>query len=258
MTETKDTTEKTIRGGVRKPLSLQRTVESGHVRQNFSHGRSKSVVVEKRRTRKLASPGGEPEAEAPVVEAAPEAPAPKKRPVKAEAPAQRESVRRAGRQNAVGRGARRPRPCSGRRPRPRGRRACRARKDGSLPRASPQLPAAARAKPERAPEARPATAKAEPLRRPDAGAGRRAPLGAKARPSLNPALQPREGGKPREIDIPVPPRAKPEVEAPKRSGPRCGSRRRRGGGRPRRAEGCASPAPARRSSRPTSGASASS
>ena len=53
MTETKDTTEKTMRGGARKPLSLQRTVESGHVRQNFCHGRSKSVVVEKRRTRKL-------------------------------------------------------------------------------------------------------------------------------------------------------------------------------------------------------------
>ncbi len=58
MTETKDTTDKTLRGGARKPLSLQRTVESGHVRQNFSHGRSKSVVVEKRKTRKLAGPGG--------------------------------------------------------------------------------------------------------------------------------------------------------------------------------------------------------
>ena len=32
MTETKDTTDKSLRGGVRKPLSLQRTVESGHVR----------------------------------------------------------------------------------------------------------------------------------------------------------------------------------------------------------------------------------
>ena len=62
MTETKDTTDKTLRGGARKPLSLQRTVESGHVRQNFSHGRSKSVVVEKRKTRKLGGPGGaEPE-----------------------------------------------------------------------------------------------------------------------------------------------------------------------------------------------------
>ena len=61
MTETKDTTDKTLRGGGRKPLSLQRTVESGHVRQNFSHGRSKSVVVEKRRTRKLAGPGAQSE-----------------------------------------------------------------------------------------------------------------------------------------------------------------------------------------------------
>ena len=52
MTETKDTADKTLRGAGRKPLSLQRTVESGHVRQSFSHGRSKSVVVEKRKTRK--------------------------------------------------------------------------------------------------------------------------------------------------------------------------------------------------------------
>ena len=72
MTETKDTTDKTLRGGERKPLSLQRTVESGHVRQNFSHGRSKSVVVEKRKTRKLGGPGGTEAAvttDAPVVEA---------------------------------------------------------------------------------------------------------------------------------------------------------------------------------------------
>ncbi|MEO1205200.1 MAG: translation initiation factor IF-2 [Pseudomonadota bacterium] len=63
MTETKDSNDKTIRGGERKPLSLQRTVESGHVRQNFSHGRSKSVVVERRTKRKLAQPGGAAEAE---------------------------------------------------------------------------------------------------------------------------------------------------------------------------------------------------
>jgi len=62
MTETKDSSDKTLRGGGRKQLSLQRTVESGHVRQNFSHGRSKAVVVEKRRTRKLAQPGAEAEA----------------------------------------------------------------------------------------------------------------------------------------------------------------------------------------------------
>ena len=34
-----------------KTLSLKRTVESGQVRQSFSHGRSKSVLVEKRRKR---------------------------------------------------------------------------------------------------------------------------------------------------------------------------------------------------------------
>ncbi|MFM7083534.1 MAG: translation initiation factor IF-2 [Hyphomicrobium sp.] len=64
MMDTKDTTDKTSRpaggtktsaAGTRKPLSLQRTVESGLVRQNFSHGRSKSVVVEKRKSRKLGS-----------------------------------------------------------------------------------------------------------------------------------------------------------------------------------------------------------
>ena len=59
MTETKETTDKTLRGAVpRKPLSLKRTVESGHVRQNFSHGRSKSVVVEKKKKRTISGPGG--------------------------------------------------------------------------------------------------------------------------------------------------------------------------------------------------------
>ena len=70
MTDQNDQTDKTLRAGGRKPLSLQRTVESGHVRQNFSHGRSKSVVVEKKKTRKLG-PGGEP-----VVEPVVAAPAP--------------------------------------------------------------------------------------------------------------------------------------------------------------------------------------
>ena len=64
MTETKDQTGKTVSGGARKPMTLQRTVESGQVRQNFSHGRSKAVVVEKKKTRKLAGP--EPVAEKPV------------------------------------------------------------------------------------------------------------------------------------------------------------------------------------------------
>jgi translation initiation factor IF-2 len=59
MSEIKETTDKTLRGDVRKPLSLKRTVESGHVRQSFSHGRSKSVVVEKKKKRTISAPGAE-------------------------------------------------------------------------------------------------------------------------------------------------------------------------------------------------------
>ena len=57
-------------GGKGKTLSLKRTVESGQVRQSFSHGRSKSVLVEKRRKR-VVKPGQEA-AEAPAQEAAPQ------------------------------------------------------------------------------------------------------------------------------------------------------------------------------------------
>ena len=57
MTETKETADRTLRGDTRKPLSLKRTVESGHVRQSFSHGRSKSVVVEKKKKRTISGPG---------------------------------------------------------------------------------------------------------------------------------------------------------------------------------------------------------
>jgi translation initiation factor IF-2 len=69
MSEIKETADKTLRGDVRKPLSLKRTVESGHVRQSFSHGRSKSVVVEKKKKRTISAPGGEAE-EATAPEAA--------------------------------------------------------------------------------------------------------------------------------------------------------------------------------------------
>jgi translation initiation factor IF-2 len=65
MTDSNDQADKTIRVGARKPLSLQRTVESGHVRQNFSHGRSKSVVVEKKKTRRLG-PGSDAAEAAPA------------------------------------------------------------------------------------------------------------------------------------------------------------------------------------------------
>jgi translation initiation factor IF-2 len=68
MSETKETTDKIVLSTARKPLSLKRTIESGHVQQKFSHGRSKSVVVEKKRKRSLAGPEVD---EAPAAEARP-------------------------------------------------------------------------------------------------------------------------------------------------------------------------------------------
>jgi translation initiation factor IF-2 len=69
MSETKNTND-TAAGGAassgaapaRKPLQLKRTIEAGHVRQSFSHGRSKAVVVEKKKTRKMVTPGSEDDA----------------------------------------------------------------------------------------------------------------------------------------------------------------------------------------------------
>ncbi|WP_157783500.1 translation initiation factor IF-2 associated domain-containing protein, partial [Rhizorhabdus wittichii] len=37
--------------GMRAPLGLKRTVETGQVKQSFSHGRSNTVVVEVKRRR---------------------------------------------------------------------------------------------------------------------------------------------------------------------------------------------------------------
>jgi translation initiation factor IF-2 len=65
MSETKETSDKTLTVSPRKPLSLKRTVESGHVRQSFSHGRSKSVVVEKKKKRTISAPG---DADTPALE----------------------------------------------------------------------------------------------------------------------------------------------------------------------------------------------
>ena len=72
--------------GMRAPLGLKRTVETGKVKQSFSHGRSNTVVVEVKRRRVLGPQGGAPEAalalpepapvvEAPVQRAAPSRPA---------------------------------------------------------------------------------------------------------------------------------------------------------------------------------------
>ena len=78
--------------GTRPPLGLKRTVETGKVKQSFSHGRSNTVVVEVKKRRILGKPGeapppaeAKPEAAAPAPAPKPAAPAPKpaapKRPV---------------------------------------------------------------------------------------------------------------------------------------------------------------------------------
>ena len=66
-----ETTEKP-KLGARAPLGLKRTVETGKVKQSFSHGRSNTVVVEVKKRRILGRPG---EVEAPPA-AAPPPPAP--------------------------------------------------------------------------------------------------------------------------------------------------------------------------------------
>jgi translation initiation factor IF-2 len=56
--------------GMRAPLGIKRTVETGQVKQSFSHGRSNTVVVEVKK-RRFVRPGEEAPAPEPVVEAAP-------------------------------------------------------------------------------------------------------------------------------------------------------------------------------------------
>ncbi|MCC2687720.1 MAG: translation initiation factor [Rhizobiaceae bacterium] len=93
MSDTKSGDEKTLTVHPKKTLSLKRPgSEQSTVRQNFSHGRTKSVVVETKR--KFVKPGEKPEpspalsvfkpkppqpAAAPVVQEAPRTPAPAER-----------------------------------------------------------------------------------------------------------------------------------------------------------------------------------
>jgi translation initiation factor IF-2 len=53
MSEIKETDNKPAAGRKTMSLNVKRTVEQGHIRQNFSHGRSKSVLVETKRKRNL-------------------------------------------------------------------------------------------------------------------------------------------------------------------------------------------------------------
>ncbi|MDX8468104.1 translation initiation factor IF-2 [Mesorhizobium sp. VK23B] len=93
MSDTKSGDDKTLSVTPKKTLTLKRPgLEQGTVRQNFSHGRTKSVVVETKK-RKFSLPGDKPEpvapsvftpkpaaaAPAPAVQEAPKAPPPPER-----------------------------------------------------------------------------------------------------------------------------------------------------------------------------------
>jgi len=71
MSETDEGGARTRAGGGGKTLSLKRT-ETSTVRQSFSHGRSKAVVVEKKRARVMPAPG-KPGIDSPAKHAAEEA-----------------------------------------------------------------------------------------------------------------------------------------------------------------------------------------
>ena len=74
MSDTKTPGDKTLHVSSSKTLTLKRPVEQGMVRQSFSHGRSKAVVVEKVK-RRVVGPGEAKDAPAPAAKAAPAAPA---------------------------------------------------------------------------------------------------------------------------------------------------------------------------------------
>src|SRR3982074_2406395 len=87
MVDTKTPGDKTL--SVSKPLTLKPRVETGTVRQSFSHGRTKQVVVEKRGKRRVGgdAPASETHAPEPVVAKPAPANAPLARPPAPRAPA---------------------------------------------------------------------------------------------------------------------------------------------------------------------------
>jgi translation initiation factor IF-2 len=79
-----DTDNEKPKLGMRAPLGLRRTVETGKVKQSFSHGRSNTVIVETKKARTFRRPGEaapeaapEPTPAAPAQQAPQPAPAPR-------------------------------------------------------------------------------------------------------------------------------------------------------------------------------------
>ena len=84
--------------GTRAPLGLRRTVETGQVKQSFSHGRSNTVIVETKKARVLRRPGdpapvAEAPAPVPVAPVAPPAPTTPPRPAPSSETAQERQTR---------------------------------------------------------------------------------------------------------------------------------------------------------------------
>jgi translation initiation factor IF-2 len=77
--------------GTRPPLGLKRTVETGKVKQSFSHGRSNTVVVEVKKRRILGRPGEAPPAPEPTPPPVAEAPKAAPKPAAAPPPARKPS-----------------------------------------------------------------------------------------------------------------------------------------------------------------------
>jgi len=101
MSDIKSSDDKTLSVSTKKTLTMKRPgMEQGTVRQNFSHGRTKSVVVETKK-RKFSLPGERaepvalkpraPQPAAPQARQAPETPAPEQ-PVRPAAPSERSGV----------------------------------------------------------------------------------------------------------------------------------------------------------------------
>ncbi len=88
MTETKTPADTKLHVAPTKTLSLKRPVEAGMVRQSFSHGRTKAVVVEKVKRRAMAPGEAHPprEAQAAAPPPPPAAPTPPPRPQAAPRP----------------------------------------------------------------------------------------------------------------------------------------------------------------------------
>ncbi|MFG1399158.1 translation initiation factor IF-2 [Roseixanthobacter pseudopolyaromaticivorans] len=143
MNDTKTPGDKTLHPATGKTLTLKRPVEQGTVRQSFSHGRSKAVVVEKVK-RRVFGPGDA--APAGATPAAPAAPAP--RPAAPAAPAA-----------SAGTAPAAPRPAAPPAPAPVRAEAPAAAVEAKAPEPTPVAPAAPAAK---APAAKAPAAPAEP------------------------------------------------------------------------------------------------